>query len=408
MASLQSLDSRDALDAPQPVVRVSTAAPLMSLTDRWLAIRNRLLASPLFQRLAASFVLTRPVAQRRARSLFDLVAGFVYSQVLVACVRLNLFDTLAEGPQTVAALSLRLGLTEASTTRLLAAAVSLQLVQRQSGGRFGLGVLGAPLVGNHGLAALIAHHASLYADLADPVALLRGEAGSAQLAQYWPYAGEQTPDRLAPEQVMAYSALMTASQPLVAHEILDAYPMTRHRCLLDIGGGEGAFLMQAATRSPHLQLALFDLPAVVQRARTQLGAAGLASRSQVTGGDFFTDALPMGADIATLVRVVHDHDDARVLTLLKAAHAALCPGGTLLLAEPMAATSGAEPMGDAYFGFYLLAMGRGQPRTPEQLTVLLRQAGFGQIRLLASRMPLQTRVLLARANASGDPRSQAA
>ena len=67
--------------------------------DRCLAWRDRLLASPLFQRRAAAFALTRPVARRHARELFDLVAGFAYSQVLLACVQLRLFDVLAEGPQ---------------------------------------------------------------------------------------------------------------------------------------------------------------------------------------------------------------------------------------------------------------------------------------------------------------------
>ena len=48
-----------------------------------------------FQRFAASFALTRPIARRRAGALFDLCAGFVYSQILFACVRLKLFDHVA-------------------------------------------------------------------------------------------------------------------------------------------------------------------------------------------------------------------------------------------------------------------------------------------------------------------------
>ncbi len=62
--------------------------------------------------------------------------------------------------------------------------------------------------------------------------------------------------------------------------------------------------------------------------------------------------------------------------LLAKVHAALPPRGTLLLAEPMAGTPGAEPVGDAYFGLYLRAMGSGQPRTAARLTALLRRAGF--------------------------------
>jgi demethylspheroidene O-methyltransferase len=366
-------------------------------SDRWFNFRNRMLASRWFQHRAAAFALTRPAAQRSARSLFDLIAGFVYSQVLLACVRLHLFDLLAEGPQGLEVLCARLRLSDEACTRLLSAALSLDLVERRPDGRYGLGLLGAPMVGNQAIAALIEHHSALYLDLADPVALLRGQHSSDRLAGYWPYAGAAEPGALPAEQVAAYSTLMTSSQSLVAGEILDAWPISGYRCLLDIGGGEGEFLRQAGLRAPGLSLRLFDLPAVVERAHQRMAACGLGARCHVFGGDFLRDALPPGADIASLVRVIHDHDDSQAATLLKAARLALQPGGTLLLAEPMAGTAGAEPMGDAYFGFYLLAMGAGKPRTPARLTTLLQEAGFQAVRLLPTRMPLQTSVLVARA-----------
>ena len=363
--------------------------------DRWHGWRDRTLASPAFQRWAAAFPFTRHTARRRAQALFDLVAGFVYSQVLYACVRLQLFETLAGGPQTVARLAPRLGLTEDAALRLLAAAVSLKLVERRRGGRYGLGALGAPMVGNSAIAAMVEHHAALYADLRDPVALLKGEVGGAALAGYWPYAGADAPGALAGPNVATYSALMSASQPLVADQILDAYPLARHRTLLDVGGGEGTFLCRAAQRTPGLNVLLFDLPAVAERARLRLAAQGLSDRSTVVGGDFLTDALPAGADVATLVRVIHDHDDARAMHILKSVFAALPRHGKLLLAEPMAQTPGAEAMGDAYFGFYLLAMGRGRPRSAAELTEMLKAAGFKAVRHVPTHMPLQTGLLVA-------------
>ena len=47
-----------------------------------LAWRDRLLGSPRFQRAAARFPLTRPLARRRARTLFDISAGFVSPPII--------------------------------------------------------------------------------------------------------------------------------------------------------------------------------------------------------------------------------------------------------------------------------------------------------------------------------------
>jgi demethylspheroidene O-methyltransferase len=104
-----------------------TAGRPAGLRGRWQAFRDRLLTDPRFHRWAAAFPLTRPIARRESKALFDIVAGFTYSQVLFACVRLNLFHILAEGPQTTAALARRLSLPEDAAARLLAAAASLAL-----------------------------------------------------------------------------------------------------------------------------------------------------------------------------------------------------------------------------------------------------------------------------------------
>ncbi len=366
------------------------------MLDRVLALRDRLVSSDRFREWAARFPLTRPIARRRARALFDLCAGFVYTQVLLTCVRLRLPEILLEGPQTEAQLAQRLALTPDATARLLAAAISLKLVSRRGRDRFGLGSLGAALAHNRAITAMIEHHTMLYADLNDPVALLRGEKPATELARYWPYADGDRPANLAADQVAPYTALMSASQPMVAAEVLGAYDFSRHRCLLDVGGGEGIFVSAVAARHARLRLMVFDLPPVAERANARFATGGLAGRATAFGGDFFADALPQGADIISLVRVALDHPDESVLAILRAARRALPPDGTLLLAEPMSGTSGAEPIADAYFGFYLAAMGRGRPRSPARFEEMLREAGFGQVRLHSTGTPLVARVLTAR------------
>ncbi len=368
----------------------------MRFPDKLLAIRDRWLASPRFQRWAAAFPLTRGTARTQARALFDVCAGFVYSQILFACVRLGLFEHLRHGPQTVEALATALNVPRASMQRLLDAAVSLQLVDARSAGRYGLGPLGAALLGNPGVGSMIEHHRMLYADLNDPVALLRGEHAATELGRYWAYARTGSPAGLSGGDIAAYTTLMSESNALVAAEILDAYPLADHRVLLDVGGGEGGFCVEALRRHATLGVMLFDLPPVAARARAIFSANGLDERARAVGGDFLRDPLPSGADVISLVRVVHDHDDEAAMRVLCETHRALADDGVLLLAEPMAGTPGAAPVGDAYFGFYLLAMGSGKPRTPEVLKAMLRTAGFASAQTLRTRQPLLSRVIVAR------------
>lgn len=368
----------------------------MWVPNRLLDLRNRVFANPAFQRWAATFPLTRLIAQRRARQLFDIVAGFVYSQVLFACVRLRLLDHLAEGPLTLDELARRLDLPPDGARRLLRAAVSLRLVAVRGRDRYALDELGAAMMGNPGIAAMVEHHAMAYVDLQDPVALLRGEAQGQALKDYWAYVGADAPASAAGHAVDGYTALMADSQHLIAGDVLDAYSLKDHRCLLDVGGGDGSFLVAAAKRWPHLRVILFDLPAVAERARARFAREGLAERATAIGGDMLRDPLPQGADIVSLVRVLHDHDDAVAQRIIQAAGRALAPGGTLLVTEPMSGTRGAEPIGDAYFGFYLLAMGSGRPRTPRELKTMLRAADFDRVRLVPTCRPMLTRLMLAR------------
>jgi demethylspheroidene O-methyltransferase len=374
------------------------------LQDRFYHWRDAVVSNSRFQRWAAGFPLTRWIAARQSRKLFDLCAGFVYSQILSACVSLDLFRILADGPQTAGQLAPRLSLSVEATERLLRAAAALGLLATRGSAphapslmRYGLGMSGAALLGNPGVTGMIRHHHLLYGDLADPVALLRNSfqnscAGNnskpTALTQFWPYAREgQAANK---DTVSAYSTLMSMSQSLVVDDILEAYPFHTHRRVMDVGGGDGTFLISLARNTPQLHVTLFDLPAVAAKAQSRFADAQLTERARVIGGNAATDALPEGADLITLIRVLHDHDDDRAMAILAAIHKALPPGGQLLIAEPMAGVKGAEPVGDAYFGFYLLAMGSGRPRRPEEIARFLQNAGFGDIRIRRTRRPLLT------------------
>ena len=255
---------------------------------------------------------------------------------------------------------------------------------------------------------MIEHNHLLYQDMQDPLQFL-SHAWSGGMADYWPYAHDK-PTGTSPEakvevevevdKFTRYSQLMAASQGFVVQEILSSYFFDEHRCVLDVGAGKGRFVSELAAHAPHLQFKMFDLPPVLALAREGLHAKGLSERVSLHPGSFLHDPLPQGADLITLVRVAHDHPDAVVLQLLQKAYDALPLGGGILLAEPMAQSQSSAVSGDtsvdAYFHFYLLAMGDGRLRTPDELMAMMKAVGFTHVERVPNAMPIHAQILLGR------------
>jgi demethylspheroidene O-methyltransferase len=350
-----------------------------------------MVASPDFQRWAAKFWLTRGFVRQESAKLHDLVSGFVYSQTLLACTELGILHTLQDGPRTARALGARHGLPLQRMETLCQAAASVGLMVRRRDGTYRLGRLGAVVLGVPGLEDMIRHHRIFYQDLADPVALLKGETDP-DLSRFWPYTqgGAAAEHR---ETAAEYSNLMATSQTLVAQETLDAVSLNGATRLLDVGGGTGMFLEHVQARYPDLALHLFDLPPVIEAARARLGAESPITMSE---GSFLSDHLPSGADAISLIRVLYDHRDRTVQPLLDRVFAALPSGGRIIVSEPMSGGSQPCRAGDAYFGFYTLAMTSGKPRSAERHSALLAEAGFTAIQSHPTRRPFLTSTISAR------------
>ncbi|MEW9921750.1 methyltransferase [Marimonas sp. MJW-29] len=352
---------------------------------------HQLVATRGFQRWAARFPLTRRLVRREGEALFDLLAGFCHSQVLMALVQLDIPETLMAGPVAGRSLAARTGVPEERMAVLLRAGVALGLLKERRGGCFALTQRGAALAGVPGLQAMIRHHDVLYRDLADPVAFFRGETDP-ELAGFWPYVFGGEVD---PQVAATYSDLMAQSQLLVADDTLDAVSLKNVSHLMDIGGGTGAFLAEAGNRYPALRMTLFDLPAVAPHAEARFAQAGLTGRTRVAGGSFRSDPLPEGADAISLVRVLYDHTDETVAALLSKVFGVLPPGGRLIISEPMSGGRRPERAGDAYFAIYTLAMGTGKARSAAEIGAMCRAAGFEKVQEFSARRPFITRCLVA-------------
>ena len=339
-----------------------------------------------------------PVFRRMARAegeaLFDLVAGFVHSQTLMALVELRVLHSVQDAPASAADLGPPCAMPVDRMQILLQAGAALGLMKRQRNGRYAISMRGAAMLGVPGLEAMVRHHRALYADLADPTAFFRGGAET-ELARFWPYVFGAS-GAVDPTVTATYSGLMADSQTLVAEDTLRMVDLGDVRRLMDVGGGTGAFLTAVGAAYPALTLDLFDLPVVVTGAGARFAKAGLMARTQIHPGNFRDDPLPQGADAISLVRVLYDHADATVERLLASVFETLPAGGRLIISEPMSGGENPDRATDVYFAVYTLAMQTGRTRSMAEISGLLGRAGFASIVQKPGFRPFVTSVVTAR------------
>jgi demethylspheroidene O-methyltransferase len=345
---------------------------------------TRIAMSPRLHELFERMPLMNRLTRSEGVALFDMVSGFVQSQALLAIVEFRVLHILAEGSYPVSALAARTGLPEDRLAVLLQAGAALKLI-RFKRGQWHLASRGGAFLTVPGLEAMVRHHPVLYRDLADPVAFLRGDT-EPELAGFWPYVFGPLAHEDA-ELAARYSQLMADSQRIVADDTLRLVDLTRAGRLMDVGGGTGAFLRAAAKLHPNLALTLFDLPHVLAVAEP------FSPNLTLAPGSFRADPIPEGADVISLVRVLYDHPDSVVEPLLAKVHAALPPGGRLIISETFAGGERPDRAVDVYFAFYTMAMRSGRTRSPAEIGQMLEKAGFRKISKVRSLRPFITSVI---------------
>lgn len=348
--------------------------------------RNKLMASRRFQTWAARFPLTRRLVRREGDALFDLMAGFCHSQILMALAELKIPEALLGKPLTVDDIANRTDVPPERLHVLLQGGASIGLLKLRKN-RVSLTRRGAAFATVPGLSAMVRHHRAFYRDLEDPVAFFRGET-TTELADVWPYVFGNTA-AIDPATASAYSDLMAQSQVLVADDTLRMVDFAGIKTLMDVGGGTGAFLTAVGQAHPSINLHLFDLPPVAPDAKVRFADAGLSDQSDITLGSFRDDDLPEGADAISLIRVLYDHSDTTVRDLLASAYAALPAGGRIIVSEPMSGGAIPNKATDAYFALYTMAMRTGRTRSAVEISGFLANAGFEDIK---TRKPLRAYV----------------
>jgi hypothetical protein len=308
----------------------------------------------------------------RARfRIYAIEDGAVRAQALAFCLASGFFERLDEAPRNFEELA-GFGLPARVLPALLAFLSSEGLVERDVEGRFANSAAATAFlvrsspryVGARGLLFRGFYEAIGHL----PEALATGRPWT-PAGQHDMFAGFSREDQRWFAEGMFANAIH-GGLALVA--TIDVSPFRR---LLDVGGNAGGYSIALCRANPELRATIFDLEATRQLAMERIAEAGLGARITFVAGSFFEDELPAGHDTLLLASILHDWDEADCARILAACYAALEPGGTVIVTEPMLAEDHTGPDHPAASGLTMVLLG-GENRTRARIAGMLEDAGF--------------------------------
>jgi SAM-dependent methyltransferase len=150
-------------------------------------------------------------------------------------------------------------------------------------------------------------------------------------------------------------------------------PWLNGTTIVDVGGGNGALLVELLQRRADLRGIVFDLPHVTAEAKERVRLAGIGDRCQVLDGDFF-EGVPAGGGAYVLSAILHGWDDDGASRILRNVRRAIPADGRLLIAESLVA--GPNEPGGKLMDLLMLVVAGGRERTESEWRTLLHESGF--------------------------------
>lgn len=311
-------------------------------------------------------------------ALFQVLGGYMSSQVLYVSAKLGVADHLGAGAKSSAELAAATGADPTSLHRVLRAGACLGLYTETEPGTFALTEVGDLL------------RTDAEKSMRSLVLLFVGEAGWKAWGNLlhsvrtggsafedvfhmpvFEYSGNN------PEVASVFNEAMAEDTRNIADHIVDVYDFTKFTTIADIGGGNGTLISAILKAGPELKGVLFDAAYGLEAAEQTLRAEGTQDRVQVVEGDFFK-SVPEGADAYVMKAVVHDWNDERSIEILKSVRRAIPADGTLLLIEQVMPPKVDSPamMGLVVSDLNLLVYSGGRERTEAEFSELLTKTGF--------------------------------
>ncbi len=300
--------------------------------------------------------------------------AFMKSRILLTAAELDLFTQLEEKPRTAPELAAEMRLNERALTRILDALAAFKLLNKQDG-LYTTAEQGAFYSSRHPetVLAMVRHLDHLWDKWAQLTAIVRDGVSADK------DAGIHVDD----DNWSSFIDAMHVVGRKLSQQIANDYNASRFHCLLDVGGGSGTYTIAFLKKNPGMRGVLFDLEKVLPMARTRIDAAGCSDRVEFVAGDFYSDQLPTGCDLALLSAIIHQNSPAENAALYRKIYQALEPGGAILIRDYIMDETRTSPPPGALFAINMLVVTKGgSTYTFAETGEALRQAGFNKVRLV--------------------------
>ena len=305
--------------------------------------------------------------------IVDLLFGSLKVRVIMAGVRLGIFEALRDKSRTSADLAEALRLDGSALESLLRVLTHVKYLEAHDG-RYRLSSLarrsmiaGAPME----LTGYARWHSTQWEFLEHLETLVRTGAGvdlHQTLERGQPWADYQR-------------AMLEASRfdvPALVRLVPIPEGATR---LIDIGGGHGLLGAEICRKHPPMRSTVIDLPQAIEHGRTLANHLGFAELVDYQAGDVRHDQFEE-ADAALLANVLHHLSPSEIPDLLCRVHTALRPSGTIAIWELEAPGHESHPTHGDLAALFFRLMSKSEAYHGTQYANWLTAAGFRAVRVL--------------------------
>jgi len=317
-------------------------------------------------------------ATEKMESILGLARGFSASRVLLCGAELDLFTFLAKSPMTAEETASAKNADLHGITILLDALCALGFISKKNG-RYKtepsvVSFLSADAPDS--ILPMVLHSATLWKTWSGLTDVVLGKT----------IPKLEKTGALAKDHITSFIGAMHVVGSRMAPEVVTAVNPGKARNLLDVGGGSGTYTLAFLAQVPEMKATLFDLPRVIEMAQARIQEAGMTNRVTLVPGDFYTDSLPPGSDLALLSAIIHQNSPEQNLMLYQEIYKALDKGGRIIIRDHVMSEDRTKPIEGAMFAVNMLVgTPGGGTYTFDEIQNGLTAAGFVRINLIRTK-----------------------